>query len=346
MKKESEKKLRVACVGAGYFSRFHYDAWHRIPEVELVAVCDSSLEAAQEVSRQYNLDAVYGNVTRLLENEQVDLVDIIIPPEGHATTINAVVEHGLHAVCQKPFGVNRQEAQQMTEKARVAGTELIIHENFRFMPWIRKIKSIVSSNILGQILNARFCLRTGDGQGADAYLDRQPYFQTMERLLIHETAIHFVDCFRFLFGEPTSLYAHLRRCNPVIKGEDSGLVHFEFSNGLSAVFDGNRLLDHASDNTRRTFGEMWIEGTEATLRLDGKGRLFLRKFGESDETEMHYSWTDKGFAGDCVYSLNSHIAAHFLSGGSVENRAEEYLNNLDIEEAIYHSHAEGRRIEL
>ena len=35
--------------------------------------------------------------------------------------------------------------------------------------------------------------RFGDGQGPRAYLDRQPYFQTMPRLLVHETAIHWID---------------------------------------------------------------------------------------------------------------------------------------------------------
>ena len=46
-----------------------------------------------------------------------------------------------------------------------------------------------------------FRLRPGDGQGPRAYLDRQPYFQTMPRLLVVETAIHWIDTFRFLMGE-------------------------------------------------------------------------------------------------------------------------------------------------
>ncbi|MEZ5740638.1 MAG: hypothetical protein R3E68_15060 [Burkholderiaceae bacterium] len=53
-------------------------------------------------------------------------------------------------------------------------------------------------------------MRLGDGQGPEAHLSRQPYFQQMPRFLVHETAIHFIDSFRFPLGEvgPT---ARLRR---------------------------------------------------------------------------------------------------------------------------------------
>ncbi len=59
-------------------------------------------------------------------------------------------------------------------------------------------------------------LRPGDGQGPEAYLDRQPYFQTMEKFLIHETGVHWVDTFAYLFGPAQSVYAGLRRVNPAI----------------------------------------------------------------------------------------------------------------------------------
>lgn len=43
-------------------------------------------------------------------------------------------------------------------------------------------------------------MRPGDSQREDAYLDREPYSQKMERFLIHETVIHFIDVHGYLFG--------------------------------------------------------------------------------------------------------------------------------------------------
>ncbi|MFK4492293.1 Gfo/Idh/MocA family oxidoreductase [Bradyrhizobium sp. USDA 336] len=97
----------------------------------------------------------------------------------------------------------------------------------------------------------------------------------MPRFLIYETAVHFLDLFRFLFGKISSVYADARRLNPTIVGEVAAFVLLEHESGTRSVFDGNRLLDHVSDNPRRTMGEMLTEGEKATLRLDGYGRLFM-----------------------------------------------------------------------
>jgi predicted dehydrogenase len=341
-----KKVLKVACVGTGYFSQFHYQAWQRMPDVEVVAICNRDLVSAKETAERYQIAHCYTDIAVMLAEQDIDLIDIITPPVTHQAAVNAAIEFGVNAVCQKPFAENLAQAQQLAQAAENAGIELCIHENFRFMPWIREIKKIADQPLLGQLLNVRFSLRTGDGQGPEAYLERQPYFQQMPRLLIHETGIHFVDCFRYILGEPLSLYASLKRCNPAIKGEDAGFVIFEYENGLSALFDGNRLLDHDSSNTRRTFGEMQLEGTKASVRLDGEGRIFIRQFGSSSEQEHYYRWDDKGFGGDCVYLLNRHVADHFLSDVPIENSALEYIENIKIEEKIYQSNLQGCKVVL
>ncbi|MEM5529131.1 Gfo/Idh/MocA family oxidoreductase [Gammaproteobacteria bacterium AS21] len=340
------KKLRVACVGTGYFSQFHYQAWQRMDDVEIVAICNRDIKSAQAFAQTYDIAHCFNDVRAMLAEVEVDLLDIITPPLTHQAAVDAAIEFGVNAICQKPFGENLAQARAMTEAAAKAGIDLCIHENFRFMPWIREIGKIIETGQLGALMNVRFALRTGDGQGENAYLERQPYFQQMPKLLIHETGIHFVDCFRFLLGEPSSVYASLKRCNPVIKGEDAGHVLFEYSHGLTAVFDGNRLLDHASSNTRRTFGEMYVEGAKGSLRLDGEANIYIRKFGDQQETLHPYQWDDVGFGGDCVYRLNRHVADHYLRATALENRASEYLQNIHLEEAIYHSNEQGRRFDF
>ena len=108
---------------------------------------------------------------------------------------------------------------------------MVVHENFRFMPWYRFIKTALDDDVNGGLLQATFRLRPGDGQGPKAYLDRQPYFQTMRRFEVQETAVHWVDLFRFLPGPPVSVYADLRRLNPAIAGEDAGIILFERQGG-------------------------------------------------------------------------------------------------------------------
>jgi predicted dehydrogenase len=161
-----------------------------------------------------------------------------------------------------------------------------------------------------------------------------------------ETAIHWIDTFRFLMGEVHAVYARLRRMNPVIAGEDAGYIVFEFRGGSTGLFDGNRLNDHVAENPRRTMGEMWLEGSGGVLRLDGEGRLWWKPHhGPEAEHAFDRGPTDTFGGGACEW-LQRHVVRHLLDGAPLENTARDYLANLRIQEAVYRSSADGRRIEL
>jgi predicted dehydrogenase len=285
-------------------------------------------------------------VNDLVEKTRPDLVDIVTPPQTHLELVKAVAARGIPVICQKPLAPTYEEAVGVVEAAEKAGAMLVVHENFRWQPWYREAKRLIEANHFGRLHSIAFRLRPGDGQGPRAYLDRQPYFQSMPRLLVHETAIHWIDTFRFLMGEVTSVYASLRKINPVLQGEDAGYIVLEFQGGATGLFDGNRLNDHVAANPRRTMGELWVEGEKGVLRLDGDARLWWKPHHGPEAEHRYDRGPDAAFGGGCCTALQRHVVAHLLEKKSLENTARAYLRNLEIEEAIYRSHAEGRRVEF
>jgi len=344
-----ESRLRVATTGTGFFSQFHYNGWQRMAEeglVDLVAICNRTRSRAVMFAEKYGFRAVYEDFESMLDNESIDLVDIITPPQTHDQFVRAAVERDIGVICQKPFTPDLDTAQKLVERIEQRNGKVFVHEDFRFQPWYSKIKSLIDEGSIGDPYQIRFSLRPGDGQGTEAYLDRQPYFQKMPRFLVHETAIHFIDTFRYLMGEVKSVYAQLDRLNPVIAGEDAGYILFDFANGSRGLFDGNRLVDHAADNCRLTMGEMRVEGSLATVDLDGFGNIFLRCAHRNKAEKISFQWDDIDFGGDCVYFTNKHIVEHLLRASPVMNSAVEYLTNLKIEEAVYQSAAAAKKIDL
>lgn len=334
--------LRVACVGAGFFSRFHIGSWKRLTQVELVGVCDLDQTRAEAAGA-----LAFDDLGEMLATVLPDILDIILPPAAQAAAIQKAIAANIRTIiCQKPFCASLTQAQEMTAAAKDAGVTLIVHENFRFQPWFRFIKAQLDEGLIGRVLQATFRLRPGDGQGSDAYLDRQPYFREMPRLLIHETGVHYIDVFRYLFGEATHVYADLHQENPVIAGEDAGFVHFQHETGVRAVFDGNRCLDHAADNTRRTMGEGLFEGTKGTLRLTGDGAVSFRAFGEIAEQVLLAPDCHEGFGGDCTHALQEHVVTAILNDLPVENLADDYLKVIDVEQAIYASAETHKKLVL
>ena len=336
------KPLKVACLGAGYFSQFHYGSWRRMDDVTLVGSCDHDIAKAKATGLP-----AFDDLGAMLASDPPDLLDIVLPPTAHAQAIRTAFEAGLKwIICQKPFCLDLDEARAITDLADTHGATLVVHENFRFQPWYRVIRKAMETGLIGNVHQATFRLRPGDGQGPSAYLDRQPYFQQMKKFLVHETAVHWIDTFRFLLGNPIAVYADLRQMNPAIAGEDAGYVIFDHKDGVRAIFDGNRHLDHASDNPRRTMGEALIEGTEGSLSLFGDGSVTLRRFGQAGEETLSPADAWDGFGGDCVHALQRHVVEAITHGGQLENTAREYLAVLAVEEAVYASAAEGRKVTL
>lgn len=333
----TDRKLHVIAIGAGYFAQFQLRAWQRLPGVELAAIVEPATNRHTELAASYGGVNLVTSLAQALQQAPADIIDIITPPTTHLALIKEACRLAPQAtiICQKPFCTDLQQAREAVAVA--ANQSLVVHENFRFQPWYKQIKSLLDSNALGEVYHAQFNLRPGDGQGPDAYLARQPYFRDMERFLIHETGIHWVDVFRYLFGEPEAVYADLQRHNPVISGEDTGHFVLHYASGLRAHFDGNRLLDHAAENTRLTMGTMTIEGSDASLCLHGNGAIDVRKHGELNSTPHPYSFNDTDFGGDCVYLLQQHVVEHLLHSTPLHNTADAYLRNVELEAAIYQS---------
>lgn len=339
---QNEPKIKVACVGAGYFSRFHYDAWHRIEDVELVGSCNRNVQLAEQTGL-----SPFGDLETMLHATKPDLLDIITPPETHLDFIKKALDCGVkYIICQKPFCNNIEEAKEAINAAKAAEALIIVHENFRFQPWYRAMKTALDDELVGVVHQLTFRMRTGDGQGPDAYMERQPYFQKMEKFLVHETGVHWVDTFRFLLGNPIAVYADLRKLNPAIAGEDAGYFIFDYQNNVRALWDANRHIDHPSEDHRLTFGECLIEGTKGVLELLGDGSLTFRNFNQNSKETILPAKKWQGFAGDCVFELQSHVIDAIRGERAFENTAEEYLTVLEIEDAIYQSNEIKSRIVL
>ncbi|WP_416897639.1 MAG: Gfo/Idh/MocA family protein [Minwuia sp.] len=333
------RTLRVLGIGAGYFSQFHYDSWKRLGRAELAGICDLDRRRAEAIGGA----PVFTDVAEALASSDADLVDVITPPAARLAVAEQVAAAGLPMIVQKPLADDLAGARAVAALAKRYGITMLVHENFRFQPWYREARRLLDRGLLGDPVSIVFRMRPGDGRGPDAYMARQPYFQQMTRFLIHETAIHFIDTLRYLMGEVGEVFADLRRLNPVIAGEDAGIVLFRFRGGGRGTYDGNRLGEFEAANPRLTMGEMWLEGSDARLRLAGDGSLWLKPNGQP-EREHVYRWSDHGFGGDCVHAFQSHAIAHFLDGAAAETDVFAYLRNVEIEEAVYRAAGEGRWI--
>ncbi|MCD0460435.1 cyclase family protein [Roseiconus lacunae] len=337
---------RGLLIGAGYFSHFHLDAWKRLPGAEIIAVCDVELEKARQAADEFDIESVFDDVDKALRQTKVDFVDIATGPNGRIELMRQVLDHSVAVICQKPLSHTYEGACELVDMATRHPAPVMVHENFRFQPWYREIHRIIESGVIGdRIVNLSMRTRMGDGWGEDAYLDRQPYFRTMPRLLIHETGVHFIDTFRYLAGEPIDCFAELRRHNSVIVGEDACHLRLHFRGGAVATWDADRYHESLSDQPRYTFGELLVEADGGSLWLNNEGEITLKPLGRSAERH-DYQPSTSGFAGDCVFACQQHFLDVLEGRVECETSPQEYLKTLRVVEAAYESHRTGQVVAL
>jgi predicted dehydrogenase len=341
------KKLRGVCVGAGYFARFQYEAWRRLPGVEIVALANRDVAKARAAAAQHGIPRAYAwsDLAAMLDTERPDFIDLITPPETHLEAVRLAAARGVAIICQKPLAPTWDESVAVVEAARRAGVRFMVHENFRWQPWYREMRRQLEAGALGELFSIAVRLRLGDGWPEDAYLARQPFFRTYPRLFCYETGIHFLDTFRYLGGEISSVYSRLQRRNPVIQGEDAAQIVCGFASGATAVLDASRYNESDATDARYTFGTVRLDGSKGHLELDLEGNLTLKLLGQPAR-RLDYPHTREGFAGDCVYALQRHFVDRLHDGAPFENTGEDYLKSTALMEACYHSHATGQVVAL
>jgi predicted dehydrogenase len=112
--------MKVGIVGCGNISPVYLRVAQRFPEIEVVAVADALPELAQERAAQFGIPHVL-EVDALLQHPDIEVVLNLTPPKAHAPLNKAALQAGKHVYCEKPFGVNRDEAREVLVLAQQRG---------------------------------------------------------------------------------------------------------------------------------------------------------------------------------------------------------------------------------
>jgi D-apiose dehydrogenase len=250
-------RLRGAILGCGMIAEFHLRGWQRIPEVEIVALCDpdpSKVEARQcEFAPHAHL---FASLDQLLASEQLDFLDILTPPWLHNEHCLRAADAGLHIICQKPLCADLAEAQQLVAALGSYPKVFSVHENHPYRPWFRKIMELHAAGFFGPIRHVSLVQH-------DAKEPPEQFKCEAPRGIMLEYGVHLVDMLRALLGEPRSVSASLQHVNPRVRGESlaTALYIFEGSSGL---------IDISWKATGPELGSATVIGEQGAAVYDGR----------------------------------------------------------------------------
>lgn len=320
---------KIGLIGAGMVSEHHLAAWKTMGNARVTAIADPDIEAAATRAQNFGIANVYSSAEEMFICECLDAVDIVTPFKTHSELCLLAADYGLAVMCQKPLCENSSKAEALI--ARVGDrVRFKVHENWRFRPEYRRVRSIVNMGVLGKILRVDLdCSSSGlliDAEGYYPALGRQPFFAYMQRLLVFELLIHHLDLLTWVFGPLHLTRAILsRNCRAVI-GDDQAEIELKTEGGLPIRLTGSFCRASAPP----------IPTDELEIKAEGG---FLRFSGELLELNGPLRVTEKyPFHNSYAASYQGAIS-DFVDGLQTvrpfETEAREHLAILRLVDKIY-----------
>jgi len=148
-------KLRAAVVGLN-MGKAHLNTYVKLPEYELVAICDVNGELAKQISAQNNDVPYYLNYGEMLDSVKPDVVSIATPTALHCVMAVEAIEKGVKGIyCEKPMAINMAEARIMANAERDSSVPIIIGHQRRMNSIYAAMRKAVEDGLIGDVYMIR-----------------------------------------------------------------------------------------------------------------------------------------------------------------------------------------------
>lgn len=156
------KPLRIGLIGYGFMGRAHSNAYRQVSQFfdleyrpVLKACCARNQQNIKAFADNWGYESYETDWRKLIERDDIDLIDIGSPNNTHREIALAAVERGKMILCEKPLAMNVAEAEEMTAAVEKAGVANMVWFNYRRVPAIALAKQIVDEQRIGHPFHYR-----------------------------------------------------------------------------------------------------------------------------------------------------------------------------------------------
>ncbi|HUU27696.1 MAG TPA: Gfo/Idh/MocA family oxidoreductase [archaeon] len=195
----------IGCIGAGFIMTDCHLTAYREAGFNPVAITDLSAQRRQEAAERHGIPKVYDSAASLLEDPEIEVLDIAVPPDIQLSIVREAVKHKDHIrgiLAHKPLGVDYAHAAETVRLCREAGIVLAVNQNMRYDQSVRACKDLLTRGLLGEPVLATIEMR--------AIPHWMPWQERQGWCTLRVMSIHHLDTFRFWFGDPDRVFASVR----------------------------------------------------------------------------------------------------------------------------------------
>ena len=141
--------LKVGLVGVGGISHSHIDAWEKMEDAQLIAMCDIRPERMEKFEGKHR----YTDFDEMLANEEFDIIDICLPTYLHADFAVKAMEKGINVITEKPISLKEEDIDRVYKTAEKNNVKFMVAQVLRFWPEYELLKEIYDTKKYGKLLS-------------------------------------------------------------------------------------------------------------------------------------------------------------------------------------------------
>ena len=362
-------KIRVAVVGAGFSGTSHLRALRQVPQVDIVAVVDTSPEHARAAAEQLGCAAYFDDYERMFREAAPDAIHNCTPNEAHCDVTLAALAHNVHVLSEKPLGMNGQETRTLVDAAQSTDVVTAVCFNYRYYPLVRETRATLAGDpaaaphlVHGSYLQDWLLLNTD-------WNWRLESARGGRSRAVADIGSHWIDLVQFVVGqevvEVTAQLGRLhdQRLRPVheaatfstggqverqavaIDTEDFGGVLLRFASGCLGAMTVSQVSAGRKNSLQF---EIDTPGAAFTWNQEDPNRLLIGRRGEPDQVMLRdpslltdgsrFSRLPAGHPEGWLDTLVG-LFTDFYAAASAKQKGETY-------QASFATFEDGHRIEL
>jgi predicted dehydrogenase len=308
--------LRVGIVGSSFGGVIHAPAYALHPRFEVVAI--ASPTNAQRVATQRKIPHAFASVDEMLAGVELDVISVASPPFDHLPSVLAALKAGKHVLCEKPFGLNVAQAEEMLAASERAGTATAIAFEFRYLPSVIALMELLENRHIGALREIEVARMSRELLERETTRSRGWWFSRESGGGVANSVMpHFFDLANQLAGRaPIATHGFLRTANPRRTDKD-GTFESDVADGAFALVDyGDGIVGRVSNDSTTINESMTIaaHGEVRSAVANGESLGELTMFAIADDEEDELELAPSPYAKHAVVAPNIPYFLSLLDG--------------------------------
>ena len=293
-------KIKIGVLGTGYMAINAYLPGFRRNGSEIIALWGRNEENVKRIAHKNSISKVYSSSEDLIKAPNLDAVVIATPNYLHYQLLEMTALSGKHVLCEKPLGMNLEQAKQMYSKVEKANIFSVVPYIWRLPDHAQEIKSLIDADYIGKVYECHGVFSVGMWASDKISLGWRGKKELAGAGVLADLGGHLTDLTQWYLGEFDEVIGQASTKIPIRKisaNQTEKINVFDTCNLLVRFKEGALGSFQMSyvDISRDLFFRLELNGSQGAIHyeLEMKNDSIFTRLGLCNSESQTLTWTSK-----------------------------------------------------